>query len=593
MTVQLTFTTPLADYTYPLQLRFGGSVPQPEPPIKDGSIGIEVGTLWTSTTAIEEQTTVQSGSDAIGQQVEFNWNSAKSIKQQVASAWHKGELLNNSIDSIWSLIALTHNQIKVVWIRGNIEYSQTKVDWVKGQVLEKTLQSDWVVNSEYLEHTDQVNWILGNKLNQIIVSRYNSFEYRTNDHDINWGPHASRWICSTKYRPPVDGKVKLEFKEPFATSPSPIQLRFTPSPNYCYFDDGGGLIDSNPVLPPIDFKLPIEPQIRRSYLMQPTLECVRVSDNKVIVLSGVSLSHARGQYAWSIRADFSSQLDAKNAENQLLKLTINGYEFFAFCEQCSVSRSFNQTRHSATGRSRVAELALPHQRPISYNNTVDRSFAGAVSDILQNSGWSADVSAINDFTIPAGALSLSQVSPIEAVNQMAGQLGCMLECDDEKRTIKVLPKFPTTPWNFNDATVDVSLHESVITNHSETEQINKLCNACWVRGEQFGVSAKVKRTGSAGDVPAADINQPLIVHNSAAQLAGTHAIAETGRKRNHSITVPIMNDLPPLKSGMLLGVALDGRTFKATINSVNIDVRIGDNAAITVSQTVNAIEPLE
>ena len=57
----------------------------------------------------------------------------------------------------------------------------------------------------------------------------------------------------------------MRFDEPLSTQPNPIVLRFTASPNYCYYDDdGGGSIDGPAILPPIDFRV-IEPRIKRAY----------------------------------------------------------------------------------------------------------------------------------------------------------------------------------------------------------------------------------------------------------------------------------------------------------------------------------------
>ncbi len=218
-----------------------------------------------------------------------------------------------------------------------------------------------------------------------------------------------------------------------------------------------------------------------------------------------------------------------------------------------------------------------------------------MSDIVQYTPWSIDISNINDFTVPAGAFSISNVSPIEALAQMAQQVGCMLKCDDEKQIIAILPRYPVSPWATPGATPDVTIHEAVILSHSENEQLNKLCNSCWARGEQQGISAQIRRAGTAGDIATADINEPLIVDNQAARLAGTNAIANTGKKRIHNIVLPVQPDLPPLTAGMLIGVS-NTDVFKGTIDSWSVSaqtVQAGGNVAIDIEQNINVIQHLE
>lgn len=373
----------------------------------------------------------------------------------------------------------------------------------------------------------------------------------------------------------------------------PYKIRFKASPKHCYFDDGGGLIDASPPLPNLDFKVPIEPQIGRAYLMQPTLTCTRVSDSIAIVLDSVSINDSRSQFTQSVSLQFSSAIDASRAENELLLIDINGYQFFALAEEPASRTSFGVASYSSAGRSRSALLATPWRSLISYTNDNDRSFAGILGDLLTNAGWTVELDGVTDFTVPAGAFSIMGKSPIDAVNDACAQIGCMLLADEFASKLSVVPRWPTSPWLMGEAIADVNIHDSVILSFNRKKQINSLCNAAWVRGEQQGVSAKVKRTGTAGDTPTADISAQLIVDNQAARLAGTNAIAASGNKELITVSLPIMADLPPLKKGMLIGVTYEGEVFKATCDSVNISASMDQSSGLDISQSVNLIRHLE
>ena len=392
--------------------------------------------------------------------------------------------------------------------------------------------------------------------------------------------------------PPVSVQVQMLIA-PVVHIVRPINIRFTPSPQYCYWDDGGGDIDGPPILPPLDLTTPIEPQLLRYYLMQPTITCARVVDNVPIVITSVRINQSRGQWAKSVSLEFSSRIDAERAHNQPLLITINGYAFYVIAEQPSVSKSFGVASYSSAGRSLLAELAAPYQLPASYTNATARSFAGLLGDILQNSGWTVKLKGIADFNVPAGAFSVSNKTPVDAVSEAADQVGCMILADDASRIMTISPRWPTVPWQYGAATPDLVLHDAVITDYSESLSRNPLCDVVWLRGEQQGISAKVKRAGSAGLVAAADINAQLIVDSQAARVAGSMALADSGDKLNISLSVHILADLPPAMPGMLIGVREGAEIFKGICDSVSISASVSARGDIDVEQTITIIRALE
>lgn len=583
--VVLRFIKPWQNYTSPVRLRFVD-----EPVIVDNSFGIECGFSWFTLDAVEQALMLAEFSSDVESKIESPWENYNADEVVIESPWISN-IANDSVLSInWLFNLDTQTNTSVNWSLPIDHQISLSLNWVVPD--EHQIQSliNWLDIDAHQLHT-AVAWIDGQEQESSLMIQYRGIVV-DDEKSIKWGFHEPRWVCSTKYRPPV-GKVTLRFNEPLSTQLTPIVLRFTASPNYCYWDDGGGLIDGNPTLPNIDFKIPIEPQIRRYYLMQPTITCVRVSDSLPIVITSVSISQSRGQWARSVSLEFSSRIDAQRAHNELLLITINGYEFYAIAEQPSASKAFGIETHSSTGRSRAAELSSPYLLPISYTNTVLRSLGGIISDLLQNTGWTAELSGIPDFSVPAGAFSVGNKSPIDAINEAASQLGCMILADDATRKLTIIPRWPTVPWEMATAVPDLTVHDAVITNYSESVSRNPLCDVVWLRGEQQGISAKVKRTGSAGNIPAADIIAQLIVDNQAARVAGTNALAETGDKLSVNISMPVMADLPPATPGMLIGVTINSEVFKGVCDSWIIRASISDRGDIDIEQSITLISPLE
>ncbi|MDT3335650.1 hypothetical protein Q4Q49_10105 [Shewanella sp. SP1S1-7] len=588
----LRFTKPWSNKTSPIKIRFGDDpIPElPDPPIRVGSIGMLCGLVMDTGPSIEQQLLISYKAKQHSNLINMIWN-VYLIKQTITAVWNADPILcSQTLVTKWISPALFNINIGMNWLVPQSHGHHAESHWIVPELQQTMLEMQW---SQAAAKSQQITVKLhvGEQLATEIALSYTDIQSQGDNKVVAWAPHAARWVCSSKYVPPV-GKVTLRFSEPWINSTSPTRLRFTASPNVCYWDDGGGLIDANPPLPNIDFKIPIEPQIRRYYLMQPTITCVRVSDSLPIVITSVSINQSRGQWARSVTLEFSSRIDAQRAHNELLLITINGYEFYAIAEQPSASKAFGIETHSSTGRSRTAELSSPYRLPISYTNTVLRSLGGIIGDLLQNTGWTAELSGISDFSVPAGAFSVGNKSPIDAINEAASQLGCMILADDATRKLTIIPRWPTVPWEMATAVPDLTVHDAVITNYSESVSRNPLCDVVWLRGEQQGISAKVKRTGSAGNIPAADISAQLIVDNQAARIAGTNALADTGDKLNVTLSLPVMVNLPPATPGMLIGIREGTEVFKGTCDSWSIRASVSDRGDIDIEQSITVIRSI-
>ncbi|MEL4280697.1 MULTISPECIES: hypothetical protein [Shewanella] len=590
--IALSFDQPWLAKTSPITLRFDGSddTGEPEPERVPQVLGIAVGLGWQAIAAIEQHIALNHHASKAEQRIVTAWQGDKvEVHNRMAWASHP---LGTRVAMPWQVRLRHTRQISLRWSLPLIRESRTAIAWRLGTPHQTRTKIGYHCYPAVYLRT-RANWLTGPQCQGITHLAWQGDSVKTAT-NVQWGYPRPRWVCSDRWLDfAPKGKVTLLFDKPLVPKAAPITLQFDQVPMVCHWDNGGGPINANPTLPNLDFKIPIEPQIRRYYLMQPTLTCMRVSDNLPIVVSNVSISQSRGQWARSLSLEFSSRIDAERAHNELLLITINGYEFYAIAEQPSVSKVFGSATYNSTGRSRVAELAAPYKLPISYTNASARSFAGLLGDLLQNTGWIVELNGITDFTIPAGAFSVGNKTPIEAVAEAVGQLGCMILTDDAAKKLTIVPRWPTAPWAMATAVPDLALHDAVITSYSDSVSRNPLCNVVWLRGEQHGISAKVKRAGSAGNIPAADISAQLIVDNQAARVAGTNALAETGDKLSVNLSMPVMADLPPAIPGMLVGVTINSEVFKGVCDSWTIRATVSDRGDIDIEQSITLISPLE
>ncbi|QYK03254.1 hypothetical protein K0I62_07660 [Shewanella psychrotolerans] len=583
--VTIRFDKPWGNYTSPLYLRFNGDV---EPPLPvDTTIGIECGITWVNPLQIEQQVILAEAANKLGVEVDSTYQVTANPTIEIASRWDSKQSIGVAYDAPWSLNPDVRSDFSLRWAMPLSHQALLNIEWLTSLSHRVDNALHWL---DIAAHTQSVDIVWRDGAEHQIEF---AISYRGQVCDsqllVSWGPHQARWICSTNYRPPEPGLIKMRFSEPWANSPSPLALRFEASPEYCYWDNGGGLFDANPTLPNLDFKIPLEPQVRRSYLMQPQISCIRVSDSLAVVLKSVSISQSRSQWTSSGNVTFSSRIDAERAANELLKITINGYDFYLLCEVPSESKAFGKLSYSASGRGRFAELSAPYVKAINYVNTQARSFMGLMGDIIENMGWTL-VSEITDYNVPANAFSYAAKTPAEVLNMMASAIGAMLDIDNETKTITVIPQWPTVPWDVDNAVPDVILHDAVILDFSEKREIRPDANAVFVRGEQQGVAVKVKRTGTAGDNFAADIVDKLITDNQAARMRGTVELANAGNKVHSSIRTKVMADLPPMRPGMLVGVRKGTEVFKSVCDGFTINASVSESTGVvTVNQTVTLL----
>ena len=330
--------------------------------------------------------------------------------------------------------------------------------------------------------------------------------------------------------------------------------------------------------------------------MQPQLRCYRVSDNTEINIISASCSISRSQWGATISLQCGSKGDKDllfaGGIEQEFKLLINGFEFYGLAESFNYSGEFGSNSYTIVGRSSVAELASPHAPARSYSNAISKGVAALISDELSGTGWAYDFD-MTQFNVPAGVFSYVNKTPIEAITQIAAAIGGMVYPDGETKTIHIRPQWPVTPWAIASATPDVAVHDDVILALSSSPASTPLHNAVFVRGEQQGVSAKVKRTGSAGDKVAADVVDALMVDNQALRQRGTAELANSGRKDNLQLTIPIMDLLPPLIPGQVLGITWQTETYKTLVDSVQLTAQRSQNGQLTVRQNVGALRCYE
>lgn len=576
-TLKIRFTKQYKVNVSPLVIRFiddSGPV-KPTLPILQANIGIETGLSWLNNALISQHETLGWRTEILKSDFETAYCISDSATSLIGINWQREELKQANIESVWGNSGYLFSYIQVPYkITTEIEYNEIDANWLANLSIDNNeIKNAW-------NHTDSL-------VNNDVFHWHEKPALSSRELVIHYGQTDKEYICYWREHP-FKGYVKLDFNAPYQARTGSIKMRFNAPDKVCYWGLPGGLVRGDDDIPTIDRKIPIEPQIRNTYIMQPTINCVRVSDDVKILISSVNYSVSRSQFSATGSLKFCSRIDFERALGQELKVSINGYDFYVICEQPSTANRFANSSYSASCRGRFALLSAPYARATNYANPTAKTLAGIMSDILVNTGWSLDNKMI-DYPIPTGAFTYTDLTPAAALLSVAKSVGAMLDIDSANKTVSVIPAWPVMPWDTENAICDVILNDSIILEHNTSQTINQTHNAVFVRGEQQGVACKIKRAGTQGEQFASDVVDSLITDNQAARQRGSYELANSGNKQQSTIRTKLLNDLPPIRPGMLVGVTYASSTYKATCDNMDISASISESGAITVSQTIKVI----
>lgn len=582
--------------SYPVgivELDFAATAPPPVP-IQHPNIGMMLTTSWRPERPMAAfiKTAWQANND-MTQPVKLAWTAERATTKALQLPWQSPDITMQHVGLAWHYVGLKQQFISMAWGGQPLRTQGTATSWT----VSPYRQQAWQVRWQHLPITasaTETTWRYPALSQQQLAAIWRYDGDVALPKQTPWGPRPPSYLCSNRYRP-QKSPIVLEFVDPAEPASGVVTLQFSNdnNPVSCDLDIGGGLI-----MPPpgtIDTNQPITPPKRRSYIMKPELRCYRVSDNQEINIISANLQLSRSQWAANISLVCGSRIDRDmlfSGGPQEFRLLINGYEFFGLAEEPAVRSSFNQSQWIIEGRGSIAALSGPHVAARSYSNPTSAGVAALITNELTGTDWQLNFTML-PFNVPAGAFSYIGKTPMEAIAQIAAAIGGMLYADGATKTLHVRPQWPVVPWAVSAATPDIAVHDNVILSYSSRPANSPQFNAAFVRGEQQGVECKIRKTGTAGDLLAPDIVDPLIVDTLAGRQRGTAVIADSGKKDDISITLPIMDTLPPVLPGMLLGISWQTEVFKAMADSITITGSRSRDGKMTIRQTVGALRSYE
>lgn len=322
--------------------------------------------------------------------------------------------------------------------------------------------------------------------------------------------------------------------------------------------------------------------VRRAYIVLNTVTLVRVSDGEPLSATALALQIDADSWTWGWDATVPGTdlwlLDPLlEGEPVELVATVNGTSFRVLAERIARDRSFGQSRLRISGRGRAAMLAAPHSPVVARDNAIDRNIRQLLDDALTTNGaslgWAVDWQAA-DWLVPAGAWS-NTGSYIEHAQRLAEAAGAYIQADPLTDTLHVLPRYPQLPWEWHAATPDIILPSAPVVRESIEWLEKARYNRVFVSGTQAGgVLGQVTRYGTAGDLVATMITDPLCTHADAARARGRAVLADTGRQARIALDLPILDETGIIAPGKLVEYTDAGTVRRGLVRSTAVRAQL-------------------
>ena len=311
----------------------------------------------------------------------------------------------------------------------------------------------------------------------------------------------------------------------------------------------------NHITPPPPDGEPVVVPVRRVYFVINNVTLYRVSDGAPVPVFNLSLSLDASSWAWGFDAVLPAKAEALVAGNAggpvELAASVNGTTFRVLAENISRERIFGDASIRISGRGHNAVLAAPYAPVMTFSNIEGRTARQLMDDVLTVNGiplgWAVDW-GLTDWNVPAGAFA-QQGTWIEALTAIAGAVGGYLIPHPSAQTIRVRHRYPVAPWEWSNVTPDFVLPVDAVARESLRWVEKPAYNRVFVSGQDVGVLGQVTRAGTAGDVLAPMVVDPLIAEAAAARQRGIAVLADTGHQLEVSLRLPVLAETGIIEPG--------------------------------------------
>lgn len=344
---------------------------------------------------------------------------------------------------------------------------------------------------------------------------------------------------------PVDGTVAVDFS-PARTHEQLLGLHWKGgsrmdggSIGIHYHDYPGSVVVIDP---------PDEPDLLESYMIANTVSLAVLPDGASLDASNIRIGLDIDSFAWSFSADLfgrtSLNLVKPDANGpKTVELTINGWKWRFLVERYAGAGKHPGERYSISGASRTQLLSEPYSHLQSRTNNSSVNARQMADEHILPLGFSLqwDTSGMGppDWTLPAGAFSYVNQTPLQVVARLAAVAGGVIRPNAAADGLTVLPRYREAVWLWDRAIVDRIVPTDIISEWSSEWSPRPAWNCVYVSGTSHGVSVQVRRAGTAGDLEARDVADDWLTGTEVARSRGICELSQGGNQAVVTLHIPL------------------------------------------------------
>jgi hypothetical protein len=194
------------------------------------------------------------------------------------------------------------------------------------------------------------------------------------------------------------------------------------------------------------------------------------------------------------------------------------------------------------------------------------------------------------WVVPGGVWHYDGKTPMDAVRSIAAAAGAVVQSHPWDKSIRIVPRYPVSPWAWTTTAPDRQIPDDVILADNARTASKPLYDYVLVSGEQVGVCDPIIRQGSAGEVRAPMVVDPLITTHPVALERGRNVLCDRGEQDLVDLVMPLFPASTPGKPGLVVPLRLvevvEPKAWKALALAVEIRAQTTDAGALVVEQTI-------
>ena len=132
-------------------------------------------------------------------------------------------------------------------------------------------------------------------------------------------------------------------------------------------------------------------------------------------------------------------------------------------------------------------------------------------------------------------------------------------------------RYPVAPWEWGTVTPDFVLPVDAVARESLRWLEKPAYNRVFVSGQDVGVLGQVTRAGTAGEVLAPMVVDPLITEAAAARQRGVAVLADTGHQLEVSLRLPVLAETGIIEPGAFVEYQDGSVTRLGIVRATQVD----------------------